>query len=288
MEGEAEQLVRRSIRCNEERIQDLERELMELRRSIAEREKELACHSLLSKLFTSAMDAPMHRQEESSESSDEEALLFLKQITDILPSSWQYPDICCAKLEWGKHAITTENFQESKWQQSADIWVTSPTHNGAPKLRVKRTKCGRIQIFYTEERPAVYPLTSKHTITQLQTQPNTPEATSTPTNTQPEESETALHPEPREDSSVHLSPFMPEEQNLLNIVAERVGNYLTQLANQHQSDSISNSTEPSVTSSTDSESNCLPCPCNFFQKLTAVALHQAKTNAKKGRGSRNL
>jgi len=40
---------------------------------------------------------------------------------NILPKSWQYPQIACARIVIGDSDLRTENFTESAWMLSAPI-----------------------------------------------------------------------------------------------------------------------------------------------------------------------
>jgi PAS domain S-box-containing protein len=65
-----------------------------------------------------------------------------REFSAVLPESWQYPEITCARIVIGDTEFRTENFEESGWLQSAPI-------------EVKETVRGRIDVGYLEERPAV-------------------------------------------------------------------------------------------------------------------------------------
>jgi PAS domain S-box-containing protein/putative nucleotidyltransferase with HDIG domain len=63
-----------------------------------------------------------------------------KEFTNILPKSWRYEEIACARLVIGDSEFRTENFAESPWMQSAPI-------------KVNREVVGRIEVGYLEARP---------------------------------------------------------------------------------------------------------------------------------------
>lgn len=64
----------------------------------------------------------------------------LYEIVSILPASWQYPEICCARITHdGKH-YETENFRDSSWKISSQLLI-----NG--EIR------GVVEVCYLEERP---------------------------------------------------------------------------------------------------------------------------------------
>ena len=64
-------------------------------------------------------------------------------LLDLIPPSWQYPEITCARLKFAGVEYKTSNFVESPWVQSADILVGGE-------------KRGFLEVFYEAERPAIY------------------------------------------------------------------------------------------------------------------------------------
>jgi len=44
-----------------------------------------------------------------------------QELANILPKSWQYPDIACARIRIGDREFRTGNFAESPWRQSAPV-----------------------------------------------------------------------------------------------------------------------------------------------------------------------
>jgi pyruvate, water dikinase len=63
-----------------------------------------------------------------------------QRIVNTLPSGWQYPDICRARITYGDLEVHTVGFTSTPWIQHADIVVQDQT-------------VGRISVCYTEERP---------------------------------------------------------------------------------------------------------------------------------------
>ncbi|MCX5990713.1 MAG: PAS domain S-box protein, partial [Chloroflexi bacterium] len=63
-----------------------------------------------------------------------------QEFTNILPKSWLYPEIACARIAIGASEFRTKNFMDSAWKQSAPVKV-----NGAV--------VGRVEVGYLEERP---------------------------------------------------------------------------------------------------------------------------------------
>jgi hypothetical protein len=63
-------------------------------------------------------------------------------LVDILPRSWQHPEIACARLVFDNREYRTGNFRTSKWQQAAPIIVHGRS-------------VGAIEVYYAEERPGI-------------------------------------------------------------------------------------------------------------------------------------
>ncbi|NPV05411.1 MAG: LuxR family transcriptional regulator [Syntrophaceae bacterium] len=66
---------------------------------------------------------------------------FLKALVELLPLSWQYPEIACARIVIEDRTYRSRDFRLTKWRQTAPILV-----HGEP--------VGDVTIFYLEERPA--------------------------------------------------------------------------------------------------------------------------------------
>jgi hypothetical protein len=92
---------------------------------LKERAKELTCLYEVQELFN------------NPESTVEE---ICQEMAKIMPSGWQYPDVCQAKIICGNFECISLNFEETSWGQSADIVVQDE-------------KIGSISVYYTEERP---------------------------------------------------------------------------------------------------------------------------------------
>ncbi|MCJ7565179.1 MAG: PAS domain S-box protein, partial [Candidatus Aminicenantes bacterium] len=93
--------------------------------ALQERVKELRCIADISRLA-----------EESGISIEK----FVKEVVSILPSTWQYPEICSARITMDSKEFKTANFRETEWSQSADI-------------KVNRMKFGALTVCYLEEKP---------------------------------------------------------------------------------------------------------------------------------------
>ncbi len=66
-----------------------------------------------------------------------------EEIANVLPQSWQYPEIACARITIDGKEFRTSNYRESEWEQSAGI-------------KVRRAKAGEVEVNYLEERPEVH------------------------------------------------------------------------------------------------------------------------------------
>lgn len=63
-----------------------------------------------------------------------------QEVVTLLPMSWQYPDIACARITIDNKRFETDNYRESEWKQSSAI-----------KAHGKRA--GVVEVSYLEERP---------------------------------------------------------------------------------------------------------------------------------------
>jgi len=98
--------------------------LRELAYELGERVKELDC------LFGIS-----HIVEQSDGSLD----YIFQETANLLPSSWEYPDITCARVSLDGTDFCTANFSDSPWKQQADIVV-----NGERR--------GSVEVLYLAER----------------------------------------------------------------------------------------------------------------------------------------
>lgn len=92
---------------------------------INERIKELACLYKLSELTTTP-----------GKSVDE----IIHKYTEIIPPAWQYPEITCTRIVVNNRYYLSHNFKETIWKQEAPVVLN-------------KTKVGKVEIFYMEERP---------------------------------------------------------------------------------------------------------------------------------------
>ena len=65
-----------------------------------------------------------------------------REVANLLPQGWQYPEVACARVIVNGKEFTTENYRETEWKQSSDINV-----NGAG--------AGTVEVGYLEARPEV-------------------------------------------------------------------------------------------------------------------------------------
>ena len=61
---------------------------------------------------------------------------------DLIPPSWQYPEITCARIIIQDREWKTKNFQETIWKQASDI-------------KVHGELSGNLEVYYLEEKPEI-------------------------------------------------------------------------------------------------------------------------------------
>ncbi|MBW2203310.1 MAG: PAS domain S-box protein, partial [Deltaproteobacteria bacterium] len=64
-------------------------------------------------------------------------------IAEIIPHSYQYPEITCSRIVMTDKEYKTKNFKETEWKQSSEIFVTG-------------NQIGTLEVFYLEEKPEIY------------------------------------------------------------------------------------------------------------------------------------
>lgn len=130
-----------------------------LLQDLGERVKELSCLYGLARLV-----------EKPGISLDE----ILGGIVEIIPPSWQYPDITCSRVLLGEKEYETANFKETEWKQMADIMVSG-------------NKEGSLEVCHLEEMPESYD-----------------------------------------------GPFLAEERDLIDALAERLGRVIERIRGEQQ------------------------------------------------------
>jgi len=95
--------------------------------ALRERVKELSCLYAVS-ILVERRSAPIGQ--------------ILQDVADILPASWQFPDITCAWIEWAGHSFCTAGCVcgTSPWQMSSDVVVSGEV-------------VGSVTVRYREKRP---------------------------------------------------------------------------------------------------------------------------------------
>ncbi|MFC1966250.1 PAS domain S-box protein [Chloroflexota bacterium] len=63
-----------------------------------------------------------------------------QKVVNLLPKSWQYPEIACARVTLGEKEFKTDNFNATAWKQSADI-------------NMENRKEGTVEVYYLKARP---------------------------------------------------------------------------------------------------------------------------------------
>ncbi len=64
----------------------------------------------------------------------------LTDIAELIPASWQYPDIACASIRLGETRHNSATFASTRWLQTSAITIGSE-------------QCGAVEVCYLEERP---------------------------------------------------------------------------------------------------------------------------------------
>ena len=188
---------------HEELRQQTEEELKKKTHDLGERIKELNCLYEIS-----------HLREKPGISLEE----MLEGVVDLLPPSWQFPEITCARVSLEGEAYKTANFEETRWKQTSDILVHGKT-------------VGSVEIFYLEEKP---------------------------------ESDEG--------------PFLKEERNLINAVAERLGKAI-----QHMRAEEALAWEASVNAAIATLSKALLSPTSI-EDISYSVLEEAKRLTESGLG----
>ena len=111
------------MRASYQQLIASEQEIKKHSHELGERVKELGCFYGISETV---------RKRETIEE-------ILQDITQIIPPSWQYPEITCAKISFGNIEYKTDNYDDSNWKMSSDIIV-------------KQKIAGKIEVWYLEQK----------------------------------------------------------------------------------------------------------------------------------------
>jgi len=106
---------------------EIEQKLLVRTHELEERVRELNCFYGISNLV------------EQQDISLEE---ILQGTADLIPPSWQYPEITCARIIIQDREWKTKNFQETIWKKASDI-------------KVHGELSGNLEIYYLEEKPEI-------------------------------------------------------------------------------------------------------------------------------------
>lgn len=115
----------------EKKMLSLEKEVVQRKKAendLKERFKELNCLYSLSQLSI-----------KENSSIDK----VLNETVKLIPPSWQYPEITCARITFNGKKYKSHNFKITKWKQSSDILV-------------KGRKKGSVEVYYFEKKPKEY------------------------------------------------------------------------------------------------------------------------------------
>jgi len=109
------------------KLVELEQDRKRLEHFLKERNKELNC------LYGIAKEI-----ERSGSSLD----ILLQGIVELLPDSWQYPEITAGRIVFDSHEYTTPNFVRSQWRQISTI-------------NIDEKEVGAVEVYYMKEMPAI-------------------------------------------------------------------------------------------------------------------------------------
>ncbi len=124
-EGNVVQLIEYSFDITERKR--VEEELRESTHDLGERVKELDCLYRFSQLTA-----------DPNRSIDE----VLSELVELIPPSWQYPNITCARIVFENREFHTRDYRETLWKQSANIIVSGQ-------------QAGTLEVYYLEEKPEI-------------------------------------------------------------------------------------------------------------------------------------
>lgn len=81
----------------------------------------------------------LHKTARLLQDSERPAEDVVRDVVNLLPGAWQYPEVAVARIQFGKVDAATSDFRETPWLQAARFKVDDD--------------CGRIEVGYLAERP---------------------------------------------------------------------------------------------------------------------------------------
>jgi DNA-binding NarL/FixJ family response regulator len=133
------------------RHEDLNNDLKSLRRRVARLEKEKHLQTAIEKEKTTIEHSLHERVKELNclyglaelmERYGSSIHHILQGLTDLIPISWQYPEITCTKILFEGTEYKSSAFKTTRWRQVADI-------------RVLKKKVGAIEVYYLRKMPSL-------------------------------------------------------------------------------------------------------------------------------------
>ncbi len=98
-------------------------------------------HRLLEQLQNQAKELNcLYRVEEALSRTSDPIDVVCQKVIDALPSGWQYPEFCAARIEINNQVWTSRDFIESFWGQQADIVLGGSV-------------VGRVSVYYVKDMP---------------------------------------------------------------------------------------------------------------------------------------
>ncbi len=104
-----------------------DRPLDDILQALQERAKELSCLYRVDEILAAAPEAPLEQ--------------VFGSVVEALPPGWQYPQVCEARLELRGQVFATAAFEDSPWEQAANVVVQGE-------------RVGRLSVVYRKPMPA--------------------------------------------------------------------------------------------------------------------------------------
>jgi len=109
-------------------VSDQTQALEDILRGLQERAKELLC---------------LYQVGEILRNSDQTWDVKLQRIIDAIPSGWQYPEVCQARITFGGQTFQSPRFRETPWG------IQEP-------IKIRGEEMGTLEVLYTEDRPLAH------------------------------------------------------------------------------------------------------------------------------------